>query len=56
VACFAASMFRLDEAGIMYILREYNERCQPPWTERELLHKAQDALRVSECVPSFLGG
>jgi hypothetical protein len=43
VACIAASMFRLDEAGIMEILREYHERCQPPWTERELLHKAQDA-------------
>ena len=56
VFCIAASMFRLDEAGIMEILREYTERCQPPWTKRELLHNAQDALRVLECVPSFLGG
>jgi hypothetical protein len=54
VACVAAGTFGLDEAGIMEILLEYNQRCEPPWTERELLHKAQDALRVSECTPTFL--
>lgn len=25
------------------LLREYNDRCDPPWSERELAHKLQDA-------------
>lgn len=25
------------------LVREYNPRCRPPWTERELRHKVQDA-------------
>lgn len=29
----------------------WNEQCEPPWTERELLHKLQDALKKStSCV------
>ncbi len=36
--------FCLDEATALDMLvREYNPRCQPPWTETELLHKVEDA-------------
>ena len=27
------------------LLLEYNERCQPPWSTRELLHKLESALK-----------
>ena len=48
-ACWNAALFlrkgyALSEADAMHILlHEYNPRCQPPWTERELLHKVQGA-------------
>jgi putative DNA primase/helicase len=31
--------FDLSEAAALPFLRRYNERCQPKWSERELLHK-----------------
>ncbi len=42
--------FALDEAQTLDVLREFNERCQPPWSERELKHKANQLplLRVVE--------
>lgn len=39
-----AREFGLDLYGIMTVLRVYNERCQPQWTEKELRHKANQAL------------
>jgi hypothetical protein len=30
----------------MALLREFNERCQPPWTDKELAHKLTDARKV----------
>lgn len=36
--------FGLNEAEGWPILLEYNARCEPPWTERELRHKMDDAL------------
>jgi len=36
--------FGLDEKLALYLLlAEYNPRCQPPWTEKELSHKIRDA-------------
>jgi putative DNA primase/helicase len=35
--------FQLDEQAAMAIMREYNQRCVPPWSEAELLHKVQSA-------------
>lgn len=36
--------FGLTAEEALEILRtQYNPRCQPPWSEQELLHKAQDA-------------
>ena len=40
--------FLLTEEDAMTILREdYNPRCQPPWSEGELLHKVRDAAKNS---------
>lgn len=33
-----------SEEDAWTVLCEYNERCQPPWSERELRHKLDDAL------------
>ena len=54
VACAAAGVFHLDVAEVYEILVEYNERCVPPWSPRELRHKAEEAVRVTNCAPSFL--
>jgi hypothetical protein len=35
--------FALGVDGAMPYLREYNKKCEPPWSEKELLHKAQEA-------------
>ncbi len=39
----ADSSFRIHEA--MSVLSEWNARCQPPWSERELLVKVQNARK-----------
>ena len=44
----------LDLDGVMAILAEYNTRCDPPWSERDLRHKAEDALRKATCQASIL--
>lgn len=31
------------ERGLSLLLRHYNPRCQPPWTDAELRHKAEEA-------------
>lgn len=44
--------FALDPEGAMAVLRAYyNPRCRPPWSERELRHKVEDALRVPHDKP-----
>jgi hypothetical protein len=37
--------FALGVEAAMPYLREYNNKCEPPWTEKELLHKAQEAAK-----------
>lgn len=36
-----------DPEALWQLLCEYNARCEPPWSEKELRHKWEDALRVS---------
>ncbi len=36
--------FALSEEQGWPILMEYNARCQPPWSEKELAHKMRDAI------------
>jgi len=35
--------FRLLEGTVLQLLQGYNERCQPPWSQKELLHKIRQA-------------
>ena len=49
VACYLIG-FGLSDADALDLLREFSARCQPPWTEKELLHKIKDARRVVKLV------
>ena len=35
----------LSDSEAMLLLEEYNARCQPPWSGKELSHKLADARR-----------
>jgi hypothetical protein len=53
--------FGLSEADAWAVLVEYNARCQPPWSDRELRHKLTEAVkaRVSNPIedrPRAVGG
>lgn len=43
--------FALPEAQALEILREYNGRCEPPWSEADLLHKVRSAARSVHSKP-----
>ena len=43
VACALVHGFALSEGDAMAILQEYNQRCAPPWSERELAYKLRSA-------------
>lgn len=56
-ATFAAAC-RLVEFGLgaddaLDLLSEWNQNCQPPWTERDLRHKLNDAFRVTTPKETF---
>jgi len=42
-ACICALDFGLSQDESLDVLREFNERCEPPWSEKELLHKVESA-------------
>lgn len=44
-ACVLAIDFGLSESAVIGLLREFNQTCQPPWSERELMHKVQSAFK-----------
>jgi hypothetical protein len=46
VACVLAIKFglTLDQAWPLFL--EWNSQCEPPWSQKELLHKLQDALKL----------
>ena len=46
VACVLVWGFGLDPEQALLLLSEYNARCQPPWSEKELRHKLDDVLKV----------
>ena len=59
VACVLIHGFDLPEPEAWLILCEYNARCQPPWSERELRHKLSEAGKLSRPSKSrghLLGG
>jgi hypothetical protein len=51
VACSLVHGFALNESEALDLLREYNLRCSPPWSERELLHKVQSAAAAAHDKP-----
>lgn len=51
VADVVVNGFNLSIEQAMPYMHKYNERCQPPWTEGELLHKVQDAFRNGSTKP-----
>jgi hypothetical protein len=44
-ACVLVLGFGLDRKQSLAVLGEWNSDCQPPWTEKELEHKVDDALK-----------
>jgi replicative DNA helicase len=46
VACKLVHGFELSDADALAIMRaDYNPRCQPPWSEKELQHKVESARK-----------
>jgi len=45
VACALVLGFDLSVEDAFPVLGEWNTACQPPWSERELIHKLQDAAK-----------
>ena len=45
VCCRLVRGFALSDADALMLLVDWNTRCEPPWTERELLDKLQRARR-----------
>lgn len=46
VACVLIQKFELDHDQALLVLREFNDRCIPKWTEKELRHKIMSASRI----------
>lgn len=46
-ACLLVKGFVLDSDQALVLLQEWNQTCQPPWTERELIHKIDGAKKTS---------
>jgi len=45
-ACVLVQGFGLSHKEAWPLLKEYNERCQPPWSDKELWHKLEDAEKA----------
>jgi hypothetical protein len=46
-ACALARLFGIVDADAMPLLCAFNSRCQPPWSERDLEHKAREAEKLA---------
>jgi hypothetical protein len=51
VAAILWNGFGLSEADALMLLREYNQRCVPPWSESELIHKVKAVANVAHAKP-----
>lgn len=40
------NFYELPDADLYSLFSEWNQRCDPPWSEKELKHKMHDALRI----------
>lgn len=50
--------FGLDDESALSVLAEWNARCVPPWTDKELRHKVRQARERGQTVPdgAHVGG
>jgi hypothetical protein len=46
-ACSLVQGFALERDTALSLLSEWNQSCVPPWMEKELAHKVDDALKVA---------
>lgn len=46
VACVLIQGFAMTQAEAFPILKEYSDKCKPPWSDRELLHKLDGAEKA----------
>jgi len=46
-ACILVCGFSLDAAQALELMREWNDKCEPPWSDGELEHKITGALKTS---------
>ena len=45
ICCRVVRGFDLSDAQALHVLAEWNARCQPPWSDRELMTKVQNARK-----------
>lgn len=51
VAAILVHGFALDEADALTLLREFSQRCLPPWSEGELMYKIKSAATAVHLLP-----
>jgi len=51
VACILVRGFALGAPDALSVLREWNQSCQPPWSEAELQHKVTSASQAKSTKP-----
>ena len=51
VACRLVQGFNLDPTAALGAIAQWNSRCVPPWSEKELKHKIQDATKAPSDKP-----
>jgi hypothetical protein len=51
VAALLVQGFALGEADALVLLREFNQRCAPPWGESDLIHKIKSAANTVHSLP-----
>lgn len=54
VAVALARGFGLGEDDTLRLLHEYNQRCDPKWTDKELRHKAKGAVKAERTPLGYL--
>ena len=51
VACYLVNGWALSATEALPYLQNYNQRCEPPWSDKELIHKLADAEKVQHKEP-----
>lgn len=52
LACALVHGFCLSDGEVLSVLQHHNAKCQPPWSERELIHKVKQAFSASSSKPA----